>query len=64
MNDTVICSCEKGFQRDEIDGFKCRDIDECEEQHGCDHICVNNPGSYECRCKEGFEMMNSTCEGK
>ncbi|KYM87211.1 Fibrillin-2 [Atta colombica] len=62
VNGTVICSCEKGFQRDEIDGFKCRDIDECEEQHGCDHICVNNPGSYECRCKEGFQMVNSTCE--
>ncbi|KYM93760.1 Fibrillin-3 [Cyphomyrmex costatus] len=63
VNGTVICSCEKGFQKDEIDGFKCRDIDECEDQHGCDQICVNNLGSYECKCKEGFQkMLNSTCE--
>lgn len=24
--------------------------------HGCDHFCINTPGSYLCRCKQGYVL--------
>lgn len=41
------------------------DINECaEETSGCEHICVNNKGSFICRCYEGFRLNpdKKTCE--
>ena len=32
------------------------DINECEQQHGCSHICNNNIGSYRCSCEDGFKL--------
>ncbi|XP_019383523.1 PREDICTED: matrilin-2 isoform X6 [Gavialis gangeticus] len=23
-------------------------------EHGCDHFCINTPGSYVCKCKQGY----------
>ncbi|CAM4500849.1 unnamed protein product [Caretta caretta] len=23
-------------------------------EHGCDHFCINTPGSYMCKCKQGY----------
>lgn len=40
------------------------DIDECETSNGgCAHNCINLEGSYECSCREGFELSgdNRTC---
>nr|XP_047926109.1 signal peptide, CUB and EGF-like domain-containing protein 2 isoform X2 [Anser cygnoides]XP_047926110.1 signal peptide, CUB and EGF-like domain-containing protein 2 isoform X2 [Anser cygnoides]XP_047926111.1 signal peptide, CUB and EGF-like domain-containing protein 2 isoform X2 [Anser cygnoides] len=40
------------------------DTDECTFNNGgCQHICVNTVGSYECRCKEGFFLSDNqhTC---
>ena len=42
------------------------DIDECAvDNGGCDHICVNKPGSFECQCKEGYLLGDDgkTCTG-
>ena len=33
------------------------DIDECANQNdGCDHLCVNEPGSYHCQCRDGYSL--------
>ncbi|XP_051945435.1 matrilin-3-like [Xyrauchen texanus] len=33
-------------------------LDVCEIGHNCEHICVNNNGSYYCKCREGY-VINS-----
>ena len=41
------------------------DVDECAhaELNECHQICVNTPGSYACRCHEGYLLMEDgiTC---
>ena len=31
----------------------------------CEHICVNDEGSYHCACKEGYTLSNDNlnCDG-
>lgn len=44
--------------------FLLADVDECSEGNGgCQQICVNMMGSYECRCREGFLLSDNqhTC---
>ncbi|TRY58235.1 hypothetical protein DNTS_008569 [Danionella cerebrum] len=41
-----------------------RHVDECAEGNGgCQQICVNMMGSYECRCRDGFLLSDNqhTC---
>lgn len=43
------------------------DINECEvEDHGCEHMCINDPGSFHCVCKRGFFLNENgkTCDRK
>ena len=32
---------------------------------GCDQSCVNKPGNFECKCKDGYILAADakTCEG-
>ena len=42
------------------------DNNECATGNGgCDQICVNKPGSFECQCKEGYTLDEDgkTCLG-
>ena len=42
------------------------DIDECSvENGGCSQVCVNKPGSFECRCMKGYQLQDDKmmCEG-
>lgn len=37
----------------------CMDVDECAKANGeCDQLCFNTPGTYECGCKEGFDLFS------
>ncbi|XP_044741825.1 fibulin-2-like isoform X2 [Chrysoperla carnea] len=50
-------TCESGYRMDRR-GY-CIDINECyEETHDCDsnQDCYNTRGSYDCRCKIGFQL--------
>ena len=38
--------------------FKCQDVDECQQASTkCHHFadCINNDGSYQCECKDGYK---------
>ena len=44
---------------------KCVDIDECSSEclNSCNNlneICVNEPGSYQCVCKNGYNSLEGT----
>ena len=42
------------------------DIDECATDNGdCSQVCVNKPGSYECKCNAGYVLADDmkTCTG-
>ena len=51
----------------EINGPKCLNANECElGQSLClDTVeaCVDTPGSYTCKCADGYERIGSVCEG-
>jgi len=44
------------------------DIDECLINNGgCEKVCINTPGSYQCKCSDGYKIDRdkiSTCIGK
>ncbi|XP_063059788.1 endosialin [Engraulis encrasicolus] len=46
------CTCAHGYLL-APDGRSCVDIDEC-QQAPCPQLCVNAPGTFECRCLEGY----------
>ena len=40
-----------------------QDVNECKTRGNACHqnaICINHDGSYECRCKEGFQLKDKT----
>ncbi|XP_036403999.1 CD248 molecule, endosialin a [Megalops cyprinoides] len=47
------CTCPDGYLL-APDGLACLDVDEC-EQSPCPQLCVNAPGTFECRCHHGYQ---------
>ena len=41
------------------------DINECDGDHGCHHLCNNTDGSFHCYCNPGYVLNSNgtTCEG-
>lgn len=42
------------------------DFNECNLNNvGCEYICVNNEGSFNCECRKGFKLKDDKygCEG-
>ena len=76
-NCSRICTCGQGMDRcDSVTGCVCRqgwggfnctdDINECaENQDVCGFLknCKNLEGSYQCDCKEGYQLNEDICEG-
>lgn len=55
------CTCPDGF-RLRADQRNCSDIDECQLQACGPHLCKNTPGSYECACGIGYQMVDGKCK--
>ena len=54
------------FLRNIFCAFFYTDINECSTNNGgCSQVCVNRLGSYQCRCRDGYELNvdNHTCDG-
>ncbi|MED6274642.1 Fibrillin-2, partial [Characodon lateralis] len=47
------CECSKGFSLDTT-GLECEDVDECSNNHRCQHGCQNMMGGYRCGCPQGY----------
>ncbi len=40
------------------------DIDECQKSNGgCDQICLNRPGGFNCSCKDGYDLFMENGQG-
>ena len=40
------------------------DVRECDTNNGgCDHICTDFLGGYNCSCRSGFRTDGNTCTG-
>ncbi|XP_074310668.1 wall-associated receptor kinase-like 8 [Silene latifolia] len=50
------CNCLSGFEGNPYLFPGCTDVDECAagSNSPCSTVCINTPGSYKCRCPDGF----------
>ncbi|KNC24941.1 hypothetical protein FF38_08702, partial [Lucilia cuprina] len=64
----IQCSCSQGFSLDPYDYSTCHDIDECAIKNGgCEQLCQNLPGSFQCTCESGLQidtLTGNTCIGR
>ncbi|CAH1795050.1 unnamed protein product, partial [Owenia fusiformis] len=56
------CDCLPGYRN--TNPTACEDINECQVQNGgCDQVCKNLIGSFECSCQEGYELFTGASQG-
>jgi len=62
----TCCSLEQSDDVTLASKFITADMDECERgQFSCEKnsYCVNAEGSYDCKCKSGFQTTDKFCKG-
>ena len=62
---TLLCECKEGYNGDGKES--CIDIDECETETDNCHKhadCINEEGSFECLCNDGYYGDGVLCIGK
>ncbi|CAF3508982.1 unnamed protein product [Rotaria socialis] len=63
-NGSAICTCKRGYEKFNLTSV-CTDIDECgRKMDNCtseSSVCHNTIGSYECICKNGYQLTNGSC---
>jgi hypothetical protein len=59
-----IGTCSSGFSKNKFGA--CQDLDECSNNTICplNSNCVNQIGSYTCKCNEGYIYKDNQCKGK
>ena len=56
-----MCECYSGYTLRE-DDQTCEDIDECADDNGgCEHLCINKPGTFMCDCRKGYQTLGTYC---
>lgn len=56
-DDGYTCGCFNGFSLTN-EGL-CEDANECLQANGgCEHVCSNSIGGYECKCREGYKKSS------
>uniref|UniRef100_A0AAY4C7V4 Complement component C1q receptor n=1 Tax=Denticeps clupeoides TaxID=299321 RepID=A0AAY4C7V4_9TELE len=55
------CTCPRGLHLGP-DRRHCVDVDECLLRPCGEHACHNTPGSYRCRCNQGFQAAEGRCQ--
>ncbi|XP_037294723.1 LOW QUALITY PROTEIN: low-density lipoprotein receptor-related protein 2 [Manduca sexta] len=53
-----LCLCPPGEELD-VDGYTCKDIDECNPPGICSQVCTNIKKSYVCSCVDGYLLTNN-----
>ncbi|OEL26588.1 Wall-associated receptor kinase 1 [Dichanthelium oligosanthes] len=55
-----VCNCSNGYQGNPYIAGGCTDINECEykELYPCRGVCWNTLGSYECKCRSGWDSAD------
>ena len=56
-----MCECYSGYNR-RADDQTCEVVVECgDDNGGCEHICINKPGTSMCDCRKGYQTLGTYC---
>ncbi|KAK1650234.1 hypothetical protein QYE76_068039 [Lolium multiflorum] len=60
-----VCDCQQGYAGNPYLADGCQDVNECErpEDYGCFGECINQPGTFQCRCPPGTQGNHTQRNG-
>nr|GLL36876.1 wall-associated receptor kinase 2-like [Ipomoea trifida] len=61
-----MCRCDDGYEGNPYISPGCTDVDECKDpkKNTCELECINIPGSFKCKCLEGYYSDDSKDDRK